>query len=161
MLFKSKRGKKSKSILYERLLVKTRIDGDSNPLLLMLEERISDLLNEKYVKEFQINSLNSKLKSPDYEVDAEVDYQEDSKDERGFWAKLFSPKKSNSVVKNRLDILIQGRKDDCILGKIKKDIYQMAKDVIDVKEDHINVVRCYDDDNVEVIKMIISLPQDK
>ena len=120
MFFKKSKQKNSRSVLNERLSVKTRINGGSNPILFALEEKISILLNEKYMEEFQLNSLNSKNKDPDYEVDAEVDYNVGCKKEKGFWSKLFgSKKKSGEVIKNRLDILIQGKKDDSMLEKNK------------------------------------------
>lgn len=159
MLFKKKSNGNSRSVIYERLQVRAHINKDANPLLLMLEERISDLLKEKYTKDFQVNGLNSHIKDPNYEVDAEVDYHVEKDEKNGFWSKLFGKKKSNGVVKNRLDIMIQGKKDNCMLIKIKDDIYQMAKEIVDVNPDNITVERCYEGNAVEIIKMVVSLPE--
>lgn len=151
----------SQTTAFERLQIRTKINRHSNPILLSLEECIKEMLEEKYKEDFMLNKIDSMQKSPDYTMDAEIEYKDnlERKEAKGFFSRIFnSNRNSAETAKNRLDILIKGNKNDNILIRIKEDIEKMVYEKIQLKPENVIVEKDYDCNNSEIIKMIITLP---
>lgn len=157
----NKKEENTQSEVFNRLM-KIKSAKNSDPILLNIEDKIKELMFEKYNDNFQVNNFNTNTKRiPDVEMDAEVEFPcSNSKNkETNSFLNWFKTEKSGDIARNRLDIMIKGNKNDDILNKIKYDVEKIVNEITGDNPQKVCVEKDIDENDNEIIKMIVTLPE--